>query len=100
MSDTVSNTTEDISRSKRANLKFPVARVDKRARKVSPKMKFREDSHVFLTGVLEYILSKVIILSVHETKKRIQPKTIQEGLKSNEDYNRLFGNMFVQRGKR
>jgi hypothetical protein len=63
-------------------------------------MKFREDSHVFLTGVLEYILSKVIILSVHETKKRIQPKTIQEGLKSNEDYNRLFGNMFVQRGKR
>jgi len=100
MSDTVSNTTEDISRSKRANLKFPVARVDKRARKVSPKMKFREDSHVFLAGALEYVLSKVIILSVHETKKRIQPKTIQEGLKGNPDYNRLFGNLFVQGAKR
>jgi hypothetical protein len=100
MSDTVSNTTEDISRSKRANLRFPVARVDNRARKVSPKMKFREDSHVFLAGALEYVMSKVIILSVHETKKRIQPKTIKEGLKSNEDYSKLFGKLFIQGSKR
>ncbi|XP_048191402.1 histone H2A-Bbd type 1 [Perognathus longimembris pacificus] len=69
-----------VSRSARADLQFPVSRMDRFLRKGNYAQRLTSSTPVFLAGVLEYLVSNILDLAGKEAhnngKKRIGPEHV------------------------
>ncbi|XP_025721788.2 histone H2A-Bbd type 1-like [Callorhinus ursinus] len=83
-----------LSRSARAELQFPVSRVDRLLREGHYAQRLSSSTPVFLTGILEYLTAKILELAGQEArnnhKMRITPEHVQKALGNNEHLSRLF----------
>ncbi|XP_036082508.1 histone H2A-Bbd type 1-like [Rousettus aegyptiacus] len=55
-----------VSRSQRAELQFPVSRVDRLLREAPDVQRLSRDTSVFFTGVLEYLTANILELASKE----------------------------------
>ena len=88
--------------SSKAKLIFPVSRLkrylreDRFATKISPK------SCVYLAAVLEYLTAEILDISsevaTQHKKRRINPRYLTLGIKSDEEINRLLPKMTIKEG--
>ncbi|XP_050998235.1 histone H2A-Bbd type 1-like [Acomys russatus] len=85
-----------ISRSSRAELQFPVSRVDRFLREGNYSRRLSSSAPVFFAGVLEYVTSNLLELAGEEAhtngKKRIAPEHVIRVVKNNEQLHHLFKN--------
>ena len=90
------------SMSSKAKIIFPAARIkrylreDRFATKISPK------SCVYLAAVLEYLTAEILDISSdvasQSKRKRINPRYLTLGIKSDEELNRLLPNVTIKQG--
>ncbi|XP_044768316.1 histone H2A-Bbd type 1-like [Neomonachus schauinslandi] len=85
-----------LSRSMRAELQFPVSRVDRLLREGRYAQRLSSSTPVFLTGILEYLTANILELAGQEArnnhKMRITPEHVQRALGNNQYLSRLFEN--------
>lgn len=85
----------NISRSTRAELQFPVSRVDHYLREGKYSRRLSSSAPVFLAGVLEYIASTILDLAGEEAhihgRKRITPEHVYQVVENNDQLHELFG---------
>ncbi|XP_032186458.1 histone H2A-beta, sperm-like [Mustela erminea] len=83
-----------LSRSMRAELQFPVSRVDRLLRQGCYAQRLSSSTPIFLTGVLEYLTANILELAGQEARNnnkiRITPEHIQRALGSHQHLSRLF----------
>lgn len=83
-----------ISKSKKAGLAFPVARVKSMLYVHQFGRRISDTSAVFLTSMLEYVTTEILELSLNvarsEGLKRIQPRHVNIALKSDPDFGPNF----------
>ena len=83
-----------LSRSTRAELQFPVSRVDRLLREGQGAYRLSSATPVFLTAVLEYLIANILDLAGKEVctnhRVRISPEHVQTALINNENLRRLF----------
>ncbi|OBS69648.1 hypothetical protein A6R68_01811 [Neotoma lepida] len=84
----------NISRSTRAELQFPVSRVDRFLREGNYSRRLSSSAPVFLAGVLEYLISNILELAGEEAhtsgKKLISPDHVYQVVQNNQQLNHLF----------
>ncbi|XP_008824511.1 histone H2A-Bbd type 1-like [Nannospalax galili] len=84
----------NISRSTRAELQFPVSRVDRFLREGNCAQRLSATAPVFLAGVLEYLTSNILVLAGEEAhskcRKRITPEHVCQVVQNNRDLLKLF----------
>uniref|UniRef100_A0A8C8XFG6 Histone H2A n=1 Tax=Panthera leo TaxID=9689 RepID=A0A8C8XFG6_PANLE len=77
-----------VSRSRRAELQFPVSRVERLLREGRYAPRLSASTPVFLTAVLEYLTANILELAGKEAldshKMRITPEHVQRALGSNQ----------------
>ncbi|XP_043751498.1 histone H2A-Bbd type 1-like isoform X1 [Cervus elaphus] len=82
------------SRSTRAELQFPVSRVDRLLRERQGTQRLSSATPVFLTAVLEYLTANILDLAGKEAgashRMRISPEHVQRALINNENLCHLF----------
>ncbi|KAM6151495.1 histone H2A-like 3 [Rhynchocyon petersi] len=85
-----------LSRSARAELQFPVSRVDRFLRDRNYAQRLRPSSPVFFTGILEYLMANVLELAGEEAHNhhriRITPEHVEKAVGSNTQLSRLLDN--------
>ncbi|XP_008584649.1 PREDICTED: histone H2A-Bbd type 1-like [Galeopterus variegatus] len=83
-----------LSRSSRAELQFPVSRVDRLLREGGYSQRLSSSAPVFMAAVLEYLTANVLELAGKEAdncrRKRISPEHVQRALDSNQQLQSLF----------
>ncbi|XP_039096804.1 histone H2A-Bbd type 1-like [Hyaena hyaena] len=83
-----------LSRSRRAELQFPVSRVERLLREGCYAQRLSRATPVFLAGVLEYLTSNILDLAGKEAlsnhKMRITPEHVKRALGSNQHLSRLL----------
>ncbi|XP_025296873.1 histone H2A-Bbd type 1-like [Canis lupus dingo] len=83
-----------LSRSRRAELQFPVSRVDRLLREGHYAHRLSSSTPVFLAGILEYLTSNILELAGQEArnshKMRITPEHLQKALGNNQYLSQLF----------
>ncbi|XP_013841503.1 histone H2A-Bbd type 1-like [Sus scrofa] len=91
-----------LSRSSRAELQFPVSRVDRYLREGRYAQRLSSHTPVFLAGVLEYLTANILELAAGEAhssrKMRIAPEHVQRARSHNETLSSLFQASSVSRG--
>ncbi|XP_012976308.1 histone H2A-Bbd type 1-like [Mesocricetus auratus] len=84
----------NITRSARAELQFPVSRVDRFLREGNYSRRLSSSTPVFLAGVLEYLTSNILELAGEEAhtngRKRITPEHLYRVVQNNEHLQELF----------
>merc|ERR1719508_480614 len=84
---------QNISRSARANLQFPVGRVHRLLKHSTNMPRVGATAAVFTAGVLEYITAEVLELAGEAAKdlktKRISPRHLQLAIRGDEELDRL-----------
>ena len=83
-----------LSCSLRAELQFPVSRVDCLLREGCYVLRLSSSTPIFLAGILEYLTANILELAGQEAlnnhKMRITPEHVQRALVNNEHLSRLF----------
>ncbi|XP_047572133.1 histone H2A-Bbd type 1 [Lutra lutra] len=83
-----------LSRSMRAELQFPVSRVDRLLREGCYAQRLSSSTPIFLTGILEYLTANILELAGQEAcnnkKIRITPEHVQRALDNHQHLSRLF----------
>lgn len=91
-----------LSRSSRAELQFPVSRVDRYLREGRYAQRLSSHTPVFLAGVLGYLTANILELAAGEAhssrKMRIAPEHVQRARSHNETLSSLFQASSVSRG--
>ncbi|XP_025867974.2 histone H2A-like 3 [Vulpes vulpes] len=91
-----------MSRSRRAELQFPVSRVDRLLREGCYAHRLSSSTPVFLAGILEYLTSNILELAGQEArnshKMRITPEHVQKALGNNQYLSQLFENTYSRGG--
>lgn len=84
----------NISRSTRAELQFPVSRVDRFLREGNYSRRLSSSAPVFFAGILEYLTSNILELAgeVANTngRKRISPEHVRQVVQNNDQLHQLF----------
>ncbi|XP_034342218.1 histone H2A-like 3 [Arvicanthis niloticus] len=84
----------NISRSRRAELQFPVSRVDRFLREGKFSRRLSSSAPVFLAGVLEYLTSNILDLAGEEAhnngRKRIAPEHVCQVVQNNDQLHQFF----------
>ncbi|XP_077024428.1 histone H2A-Bbd type 1-like [Tamandua tetradactyla] len=84
-----------LSRSSRAELQFPVSRVDRILRESHYAHRLSPSTPVFLAGVLEYLTANILELAGNEAcnnqKRRITPEHVERAVDNNPQLSRVFG---------
>ncbi|KAM6143221.1 histone H2A-Bbd type 1-like [Erethizon dorsatum] len=84
-----------VSRSTRAQLQFPVSRVERCLREGGYAQRLASSTPVFLAGVLEYLTANILELAGreahHKLKKRITPQHLERTLENNKQLRPLLG---------
>ncbi|XP_060231687.1 histone H2A-Bbd type 1-like [Meriones unguiculatus] len=85
---------KNVSRSTRAELRFPVSRIDRFLREGKYSRRVSSSAPVFLAGVLEYITSNILELAAEEAckngKKRIGPEHVCRVVQNDDQLCQLF----------
>lgn len=83
-----------MSRSMRAELQFPVSRVDRLLREGRFAQRLSSYTPIFLAGILEYLTANILELAGQEAcnnnKIRITPEHVQTALGTHQHLSRLF----------
>ncbi|XP_037377813.1 histone H2A-Bbd type 1-like [Talpa occidentalis] len=83
-----------VSRSARAELQFPVSRVDRLLREGHYAPRLRSATPVFLAGVLEYLTANILELASKEAQShrrmRITPEHVQRAMDKDQQLSLLF----------
>lgn len=94
--------TKSMSRSKRANLVFPVGRVTRYMRKANLAPSISANAGVFTAAVMEYIIAEIVELSgntVRDRKKqRITPRDIYLSIHRDDELAKYLGNVIIASG--
>lgn len=84
----------NISRSTRAQLNFPVSRIERFLREGNFSQRLSASAPVFLAGVLEYLTANVLDLSGKEAqargRKRITPEHVSWAVENNKHLRKIF----------
>ncbi|CAG8440498.1 5086_t:CDS:2 [Ambispora leptoticha] len=93
---------ETISRSKRAGLTFPVARLHRKLREGQFRFRVASGSPVYLAAVLEYLVAEILELAGNAArdnrKARIIPRHLQLAIRNDEELNKLLGTVTIAQG--
>lgn len=96
-SATASN--KPVSRSTRAGLVFPIGRISRSMRAISPGKRIGAGAPVYLAGVLEYLSAEILELAgnaARDNKKlRIVPRHLQLAIRNDAELNRLLESSVV-----
>ncbi|XP_006888678.1 PREDICTED: histone H2A-Bbd type 1-like [Elephantulus edwardii] len=88
-----------LSRSTRAELQFPVSRVDRLLREGNYAQRVSSSAPVFLAGVLEYLTSNILELAGIEAQNnrriRITPEHLERAVDGNPQLNRLLDDVVM-----
>ncbi|KAG5670396.1 hypothetical protein PVAND_000664 [Polypedilum vanderplanki] len=91
-----------VSRSSKAGLTFPVARIHRNLRKGGYCERVGTGAAIYLTAVLEYLTAEILELAgnaARDNKKgRILPRHIQLAIRNDEELNRLLQNTTISDG--
>ncbi|XP_010947837.2 histone H2A-Bbd type 1-like [Camelus ferus] len=83
-----------LSRSNRAELQFPVSRLDRLLRLSPYAQRLSSSTPIFLAGILEYLAAHILDLAGVEARSshdvRITPEHVQRALDNHEYLSRLF----------
>lgn len=84
------------SKSKRADLVFPVSRILKKIKHQLPHFRILEKSAVELTAIIEYLVAELLEISgdvaLETNRKRINPRHIFLAIKKDPDFEKLLEN--------
>ncbi|KAK6325478.1 hypothetical protein J4Q44_G00048200 [Coregonus suidteri] len=98
----VSKLKTPTSRSARAGLQFPVARIHRLLKKGNYAARIGVGAAVYLAAILEYLCAEVLELSGNAArdnkKSRITPRHIQLAVRNDEELNTLFGAVTISEG--
>ncbi|XP_072505479.1 histone H2A-like [Notamacropus eugenii] len=90
------------SRSSRAQLQFPVSRVDRFLRQGHYAQRLASGAPVFLAAVLEYLTAEILELAGsaarENQKSRIAPRHVQLAVRNDAELNQLFGHVTISQG--
>mmetsp|Transcript_37436 Transcript_37436/g.76819 ORF Transcript_37436/g.76819 Transcript_37436/m.76819 type:complete len:162 (-) Transcript_37436:225-710(-) len=93
---------KSVTKTKRAGLTFPVARVGKHLRRMKIANRVGTGAMVYCAAVLEYLCAEVLELAgncaLDHKKKRIIPRHIQLAVRNDEELNKLFNNVTIAEG--
>ncbi|XP_043856902.1 histone H2A-beta, sperm-like [Dromiciops gliroides] len=94
--------TRTRSRSSRAQLQFPVSRVDRFLRQGHYAQRLASGAPVFLAAVLEYLTAEILELAGNAArdnqKSRIAPRHVQLAVRNDAELNQLFGHVTISQG--
>ncbi|XP_037661468.1 histone H2A-Bbd type 1-like [Choloepus didactylus] len=84
-----------LSRSSRAELQFPVSRVDHILRESHYAQRLSSSTPVFLAGILEYLTANILELAGNEAcnnqRRRITPEHVEKAVDNNPQLSCVFG---------
>lgn len=87
------------SRSSRAGLQFPVSRIHRFLRQGKYTEHIAAGAPVYLAAVLEYLVAEILELSGNAARKnkrrRINPRSIQLAVRSDEELNQLLPKVII-----
>ena len=90
------------SKSAKAGLQFPVARVGRYLKKGKYATRVGAGAPVYLAAVLEYLSAEILELAGNASrdnkKKRIIPRHIQLAIRNDEELNKLLGGVTIASG--
>lgn len=93
---------KNVSKSVKAGLQFPVARVGRYLKKGKYATRVGQGASVYLAAVMEYLCAEVLELagncSKDSSKKRVIPRHILLAVKNDEELNKLFKNVTIAQG--
>ena len=90
------------SRSSRAGLQFPVARIHRFLKKGRYSKNVGAGAGVYLAAVMEYLTAEILELAGNAArdnkKSRIIPRHLQLAIKNDEELNRLLSHVTISQG--
>ena len=90
------------SKSAKAGLTFPVARIGRKLRDMRVAKRYGAGGPVYLTAVLEYMVAEVLELAGNacrdNKKKRVTPRHLVLAIRHDEELNKLLGNVTIAAG--
>ncbi len=90
---------KNISRSKRAGLRFSVAFIDNKIRKGNYATRISTITPIYLTAVLEYLTAEILELAgtaaKENQKQRIIPRHIMLAIKNDTEFKTLLQNIII-----
>ena len=93
---------KSVSRSAKAGLQFPVARIGRFLKKGKFATRVGAGAPVYLASILEYLTAEVLELAGNAAKDnkktRINPRHIQLAVRNDEELNKLFGRVTIAQG--
>ena len=94
--------TKQKSRSSRAGLQFPVARVHRMLRRGHYAAHSSAGAPVYLAAVMEYLAAEILEMAGNAAKDnkkvRISPRDLQLAIRNDEELNRLLSRVTVAQG--
>lgn len=88
------------TRSARAGITFPVARVHTQLKEVNPSKRISADSAVYTAAILEYISAEILELAgsqaMKNNRRRIMPKHIGAAVKADAELNSLLKDVYIE----
>ena len=93
---------KSVSKSSKAGLQFPVARIGRFLKKGKFATRVGAGAPVYLAAILEYLTAEILELAgnaARDNKKtRIVPRHIQLAVRNDEELNKLFGGVTIAQG--
>jgi len=93
---------KSVSKSSKAGLQFPVARIGRFLKKGKFATRVGGGAPVYLAAILEYLTAEILELAgnaARDNKKaRIIPRHIQLAVRNDEELNKLFGGVTIASG--
>jgi histone H2A len=93
---------KSVSKSSKAGLQFPVARIGRFLKKGKFATRVGAGAPVYLASILEYLTAEILELAgnaARDNKKtRIVPRHIQLAVRNDEELNKLFGGVTIASG--